>query len=261
MAKNNVEQFVRQYAAQIGIDPDIAAKVVKGEGGFSDPYQRGMGPAPKSQAPGFGSTENSFGPLQLYVSGTGAGLGDRALAAGIDPRKDWQGGVRFGLDEAKRAGWSQWYGAKANGITGMMGINGTPAQANSRPGLTLSSGPLQPGSAAPPLPPPVNITDHPIASDVAPTPGAIAPQGDLMAMITKLTTPGTEGKASPLGAIANAFSPQTERRVEPIIQTGALQSSDSLQQTQMASAQQLMQSLMAKRKAKVPGFGIGGMMG
>ncbi len=126
MAISPVEQYIRQRAQALGIDPNVAVKVAKGEGGLQDPYRRGAGPAPRSQAPGFGATENSFGPLQLYVSGTGAGLGDRAVAAGIDPRKDWQGGVDFALNEAKNKGWGQWYGAKAQGITGMMGI-GAPS--------------------------------------------------------------------------------------------------------------------------------------
>lgn len=132
MTISPVEQYIRQRALAYGIDPNVAVKVAKGEGGLQDPFRRGQGPAPRSQAPGLGVTENSFGPLQLYVSGTGAGLGDRALAAGIDPRKDWQGGVDFALKEAANKGWGQWYGAKAQGITGKMGIGGAPA------GLTLS---------------------------------------------------------------------------------------------------------------------------
>ncbi len=127
MAVSPVEQYIRQRAQAYGINPDIAVKVAKGEGGLQDPFRRGQGPAPRSQAPGLGATEHSFGPLQLYVSGTGAGLGDRALAAGIDPRKDWQGGVDFALKEASQKGWGQWYGAKAQGITGKMGIGGTPS--------------------------------------------------------------------------------------------------------------------------------------
>lgn len=121
-----LEAYIRQAAQKYGIDPNVAVKVASGEGGLNDPFRRGQGPAPRTQAPGFGATENSFGPFQLYVSGTGAGLGDRALAAGIDPRKDWQAGVDFALKEASQKGWGQWYGAKAQGITGMQGIAGNP---------------------------------------------------------------------------------------------------------------------------------------
>lgn len=122
-----LEMYIRQAAASRGINPDIAVRVASAEGGLNNPFRHGEGPAPSSQAPGLGSTENSYGPFQLYISGTGAGLGDKALAAGIDPRKDWQAGVNFALDQAKAQGWSPWYGARAAGITGMTGIGNTPA--------------------------------------------------------------------------------------------------------------------------------------
>jgi len=117
-----LEEYIRYAAQQRGIDPDIAVRVARGEGGLKDPFRHGEGPAPKSQSPEFGSRENSFGPFQLYISGNNAGLGDRALAAGIDPRKDWKGGIDYALDEVTKRGWGQWYGAKAAGITGMMGV-------------------------------------------------------------------------------------------------------------------------------------------
>lgn len=121
-----LEEYIRKAAAIRGINPNVAVRVASSEGGLHNPFRRGEGPAPKSQAPGLGSTENSYGPFQLYLSGTGAGLGDKALAAGIDPRKDWQAGINFALDQAKSGGWGPWYGAKAAGITGMAGIGGTP---------------------------------------------------------------------------------------------------------------------------------------
>lgn len=126
---SEIEAYLRQSALARGIDPDIAVRVARGEGGLKDPFRHGEGPAPKSQLAAFGTREHSFGPLQLYISGTGAGLGDRALAAGIDPRKNWKGGVDFALDEVRKKGWGQWYGAKAQGITGMMGVNGKPGPA------------------------------------------------------------------------------------------------------------------------------------
>lgn len=119
--------YIRRAAQARGIDPDVAVRVARSEGGLSNPFRHGEGPAPKSQAAGFGATENSYGPFQLYVSGTGAGLGDRAMRAGIDPSKDWQKGIDFALDEVTRKGWGQWYGAKGQGITGMMGVGGKPA--------------------------------------------------------------------------------------------------------------------------------------
>lgn len=121
----SVEAYIRQSAKQRGINPDTAVAVAKSEGGLRDPFRRGEGPAPHSQR--FGGTENSFGPFQLYISGNNAGLGDRALATGIDPRKDWKAGIDFALDTAKNEGWGAWYGAKKIGVTGRMGIGGQPS--------------------------------------------------------------------------------------------------------------------------------------
>jgi len=126
---NEIEAYIRQQATRYGIDPDVAVRVARSEGGLRDPYRHGEGPAPRSQDPRFGKLENSYGPFQLYVSGTGAGLGDRALAAGIDPSKNWQGAIDYALNEISQKGWGQWYGAKGQGITGMMGIGGRPANA------------------------------------------------------------------------------------------------------------------------------------
>lgn len=146
-ATMSLETYIRQAAAARGIDPDVAVRVAKGEGGLQNPFRHGEGPAPRSQAAGLGSTENSYGPFQLYVSGTGAGLGDRAMAVGIDPSKDWQKGVDFALDEAKNKGWGQWYGAKAQGITGMAGIGGAPG-----PFAGMADGPKGQEAYAPPSP-------------------------------------------------------------------------------------------------------------
>jgi hypothetical protein len=150
-----LEQYIRQAAAMRGIDPDIAVRVASGEGGLKNPFRHGELPAPSSQAPGLGTTENSYGPFQLYISGTGAGMGDKALAAGIDPRKDWQGGVNFALDQARAGGWDPWYGAKAAGITGMEGISGGPSPSSPAGGARAAAEiavPTQAGTAYQPSP-------------------------------------------------------------------------------------------------------------
>ncbi len=98
-----VESYIRQAAAARGIDPNVAVRVAKGEGGLSDPLQQ-------SYVVKDGKRETSYGPFQLRIGG---GLGDKALAAGIDPRKgsDWQKGVDFALNHAAVHGWGEWYGA------------------------------------------------------------------------------------------------------------------------------------------------------
>ncbi len=107
----SVESYIRQAAAARGIDPDVAVRVAKGEGGLNDPTKQSdvhflNGKIVKSG----GVQETSYGPFQLKIGG---GLGDKALAAGIDPRKesDWQKGVDFALNHAAVHGWGEWYGA------------------------------------------------------------------------------------------------------------------------------------------------------
>ena len=143
------------------------------------------------------------------------------------------------------------------------------------PGTGITSYPKGQSNAAP-LPPPTTIQDHPIAGIMAdPSAAPAAPNTDvaaaapssnpIMDAITKLTTDGPNNKPSPLGALASALGGKGSGQAPPqdnIIQTGALQSSDMMQQAQVSNAQQLMQSLIAKRKAQAlptPGMGLMGM--
>lgn len=120
----DIEQYIRQAAVQRGIDPDIAIRVAKSEGGLKDPTRQSM--VMKN-----GVREPSYGPFQLLVGGSNGfptGMGNQALAAGIDPRNPDHAyrGIDFALDQAKNSGWGAWYGAKAQGITGKMGIGDNP---------------------------------------------------------------------------------------------------------------------------------------
>jgi hypothetical protein len=156
-----IEQYIRAAAIQRGIDPDIAVRVAKSEGGVSDPVRQ-------SDFVKNGVREPSYGPFQLYMGG---GLGNDALKAGIDPRDpgQWQQGVDFALDQAKKLGWSPWYGAAKVGVGPRDGIGSQIAAQKAAP-------PQASGTPAPPLPAPRQVQDHPIAS-MAPTPAPMAPQG------------------------------------------------------------------------------------
>lgn len=121
----DIESYIRNSAQQRGIDGDTAVRVAMSEGGVTDPYRQ-------SDFVKNGVREESYGPFQLYMGG---GMGNDALAQGIDPRKNWQGGVDFALDRAKEGGWGPWYGAKRVGITGMQGI-GQPDMIGSNPLLS-----------------------------------------------------------------------------------------------------------------------------
>jgi hypothetical protein len=163
MAASPIEQYIRAAAHQRGIDPEIAVRVARSEGGLSDPFRQ-------SDVVKNGVREQSYGPFQLYMGG---GLGNEALKAGIDPQKDWQGGIDFALDKAKQGGWGPWYGAAKVGIGPRDGIGMASQIAAQQP-----SPPQASGSPAPPLPAPRTISDMPIGS-MAPSPApqmAQAPQ-------------------------------------------------------------------------------------
>jgi hypothetical protein len=138
---NEIEAYIRQSAQAHGIDPDIAVRVANSEGGLHDPVRQ------SDYAKG-GHREPSYGPFQLLIGGAGTGfgggLGNRALAAGIDPRDpaQWQKAVDFALAEAGKRGWGQWYGAAKAGVgnfTGIGAVKPTPG-ASSSP-YALDSGP------------------------------------------------------------------------------------------------------------------------
>jgi hypothetical protein len=122
---NEIEAHIRQSAQARGIDPDVAVRVAMSEGGLKDPVRQ-------SDFVKNGVREQSYGPFQLYMGG---GLGNRALAAGIDPRdpEQWRAGIDFALDEAAKRGWGQWYGAARVGIGNHEGIGGATAKSQTTP--------------------------------------------------------------------------------------------------------------------------------
>lgn len=124
-----LEEYIRAAAQQRGIDPDIAVRVAKSEGGLNDPTRQ-------SDVRKNGVREPSYGPFQLLVGGgeTGfpTGLGnDFVNKYGVhpsDPNAAYKG-IDFALDTAARDGWGRWYGAKAIGLDKFAGIGGRPASA------------------------------------------------------------------------------------------------------------------------------------
>ncbi len=120
-----ISDYVRQAAIARGIDPEIALRVAGHEGlNVFDP----------SKPDGGGDEGSSFGPFQLHYAGMSksmpnAGLGDEfTKATGLHARdpSTWKQQIDFSLDWARKNGWSPWMGAKAEGITGMMGIGAAP---------------------------------------------------------------------------------------------------------------------------------------
>lgn len=113
-----IGNYIAKAAAARGIDPDIALRVAKSEGGL-DSWNL------QSNYVKNGVREQSYGPFQLYKGG---GLGNKFMdKTGLDPALAQNGpaGVDFALDEAKQSGWGAWYGAKKAGIGNFEGIDKT----------------------------------------------------------------------------------------------------------------------------------------
>jgi prefoldin subunit 5 len=111
-----IGSYIAKAAAARGIDPDIALRVAKSEGGL-DSWNL------QSNYVKNGVREPSFGPFQLYKGG---GLGNKFMdKTGLDPANAAAGpaGVDFALDEAKKSGWGAWYGAGKAGIGDWEGID------------------------------------------------------------------------------------------------------------------------------------------
>lgn len=132
----DIEAYIRQSAAARGIDPDIAVRVAKAEGGLKDPTRQSL--VRKN-----GVQEPSYGPFQLLVGGEGTGfprgLGNAFVDKyGVHPSSPdaWQKGVDFALDTVAQDGWRQWYGAKAVGVNRFDGVGGKRVV----PGTTLAGG-------------------------------------------------------------------------------------------------------------------------
>ncbi|MBB4574386.1 phage tail length tape measure family protein [Rhizobium lentis] len=111
----DVGSYIAQAALKRGIDPEIALKVARSEGGLSSWNLQ-------SNYMKNGVREPSFGPYQLYMNG---GLGNQFMTkTGLDPRLAANGpaGVDFALDYASKNGWSSWYGAAKVGVGKWDGI-------------------------------------------------------------------------------------------------------------------------------------------
>lgn len=120
----DIASYISSAATARGIDPDIALRVAKSEGGLGSwNLQSGYSKN--------GFREPSYGPFQLLKGGKGTGfptgLGNSFMArTGLDPADAANGpaGVDFALDHAAKNGWGAWYGAGKAGIGNFEGIGG-----------------------------------------------------------------------------------------------------------------------------------------
>jgi hypothetical protein len=207
---NEIETYIRQSAMQHGIDPDVAVRVAMSEGGLNDPvrqsdYRKGS------------TREPSYGPFQLLIGGPGTGygggLGNRALAAGIDPRnpEHWQKAIDFALAEAGKRGWGQWYGAARTGIGNYQGIGEHPAGGAPTPTPTVqhpnnptvgTGGYTAPGANVTPVTPPAAAA--PPDTSTNQWAKSVAGMGDAAGAMFQAPVMGQGGRIPQLPAMAPA---------------------------------------------------------
>lgn len=121
----DVVAYIRQAAIKRGIDPNTALRVAGHEG------LRGFDPTKVDRG---GDGNSSFGPFQLHYGGINpqmphGGLGDEfTKKTGLDARNSstWKQQIDFALDQVRKGGWGPWMGARAEGITGKMGVGPLP---------------------------------------------------------------------------------------------------------------------------------------
>lgn len=197
----STENMITHYARMYGIDPSVALKVAKSEGGLGDHIQ--------SNVTKNGRREPSYGPFQLLVGGgnTGfpEGLGNRFVKdTGLDPSDpaNKEATIAYALREASQKGWGQWYGAKNVGIGNRDGIGGNGSKdlpAFDRGSATGVAGPASGG------------TQQPTASSVLAQNASDAPQYETSTRAESASrTPAEDLLSSTASSATNAETPQAQ---------------------------------------------------
>ena len=136
LSADELEIMIRNSATQRGMDPEVAVRVWRSEGGTA--YQSNISRDGKGSE---GGKEASYGPFQLY---TGGGLGnDYEEKYGVDLKDDntpegIQRQIDFALNQAIKKGWGPWNGAKEVGIKPRDGLDNAVAKAYIPPDETVA---------------------------------------------------------------------------------------------------------------------------
>lgn len=167
--------FAREYSASKGINPDAVVATMAGEG--------------LGSYTGDGGT--SFGDLQLHVGG---GMGDAALAAGINIRdpNTWKDQLKFGIDQMvankdQGAAWfsGQWHGAPSWAAQSFASNYGA-SPAGVRGGIVKAG--INPPEAVAPSPV-ILPKGTPESVPMSFTPGGTQPPDQLIAREPKFNSP------------------------------------------------------------------------
>lgn len=110
------ENYIREKAGALGIDPETAVKVARSEG-LGSSWQSGLSYK--------GGRERSYGDFQLFIDG---GLGNEYMQqTGLDPtdKRNRFSMIDFALENAaKNKSWAPFHGAKRVGIAHNVGFDG-----------------------------------------------------------------------------------------------------------------------------------------
>ena len=119
------EQFIRDYARKIGINPDQAVAIARAEG--LNAWSK-SNPNAGSYVDRTRGVPWSFGDFQLN---TRNGMGVDAIKAGIDPKdpNQWQAADKFALDQMRAHGVGAWSNPVARNIAAHGGLTLNTPQA------------------------------------------------------------------------------------------------------------------------------------
>jgi len=248
-----MEKFIRDYSASIGLNPEVVMQTVLNEGGRQSLQPEGY--ARRSLVGGTGAgQEPSYGPFQMHMKH----LGGRAKAAGYDPRDPNQAFnvAKFAMDEIKNKGLGQWYGWKGDPWAAHRGGKGTTLNSVPVPQVAYNDVPIAgagvgPGDVAGATLPTAPGVDPAVAT--APEPPK-TPMEKLKSMLGG-EKDATEDKSGTTGAfedIAKGLSGQSsgESATSPIPVASSNIGMNTPDPAMMASAQQLMNQLLQGRRKR-----------
>jgi hypothetical protein len=134
VSASQYDSFARNYASQIGLNPDVVSRVLATESSFGQniygDYVDGK--------------PTSFGGFQLHLSPDGTAMGNQYMRQyGHAPwdHKYWQEQVKFALDQMKKGGLGPWKTTMNKLGYGQWSANAAPTRTASAPPPTTQQGP------------------------------------------------------------------------------------------------------------------------
>lgn len=210
------EQFWRILAERKGLNPDALVTGLKAEN-LND-----SGDLRSSAVNDSGIREPSYGDAQLLIGGPGtgypAGLGNEALAAGIDPRDpgQWQRAADFATDKMAAGGPGPWYGFKRAGVTDQA-LRGLPKPAQQVAGLPMRLGPPEdaPAEELPWLKPGGQAPDADVSGIVSALQNPYLPEGTRALLLKALEQRLPKTGIEKFGKGESAYDYETGRWITP----------------------------------------------